>query len=152
MKPCSAPGMFRQSPCNWGKSTQTLFYISIKPYFRLRKSYPTSSQENKEKMVRSWVKVSLCQYQELKRLTEKRGKPLSEIIREGVCEFLKKKEFPAGAAALSLARGTRDRYKSVSAYFPRPDWSLLEEISRNTGKCKTELIRQAGDEYLGKWV
>jgi len=101
-------------------------------------------------MVRSWVKVSLCQYQELKRLTEKKDKPLSEIIREAVSEFLKKKDFPAGTTVSSLAGGTRNRYKSVSAYFPRSDWSLLEEIVKNTGKCKTELIRQAVDEYLRK--
>ena len=86
----------------------------------------------------------------LKRLTEKRGKPLSEIIREAVGEFLKKKDYLADTALSSLARGTRNRYKSVSAYFPRSDWSLLEEIAENTGKCKTELIRQAVDEYLGK--
>ena len=140
----------RKPPYNWGKSTQTLFCISIKPYFRVRKSYPTSSQENKEKMIRPWVKVSLCQYQELKRLTEKRGKPLSEIIREAVGEFLKKKHLPAGIAVSSLPKGTRNRYKPVSAYFPRSDWNLLEKISKNTGQCKTELIRQAVDEYLGK--
>jgi len=140
----------RQSLYNWGKSTQTLFRISIKPYFRVRKSYPTSSQENREKMVRPWVKVSLCQYEELKRLTEKRGKPLSEIIRKAVSEFGKKKDFPADTALSSLTRGTRNRYKSVSAYFPRSDWSLLEEISKNTGKCKTGLVRQALDEYLGR--
>jgi len=101
-------------------------------------------------MVRPWVKVSLCQYQELKRLTEKKGEPLSEIIREAVCEFLRKKEFPADTAVSSLPKGTRDRYKSVSAYFPRSDWSLLEEIAKNTRKCKTELIRQAVDDYLAK--
>jgi len=101
-------------------------------------------------MVRPWVKVSLCQYEELKRLTEKRGKPLSEIIREAVSEFLKKKDFPADIAVSSLRRGARNGYKSVSAYFPRLDWSLLEEISRNTGKCKTQLIRQAVNDYLGK--
>jgi len=101
-------------------------------------------------MVRPWVKVSLCQYQEPKRLTEKRGKPLSEIIRKAVSEFLKKKDFPAGPAVSSLARETRNRYKSVSAYFPRSDWSILEEIAKDTAKCKTELIRQALDEYLGK--
>jgi len=99
-------------------------------------------------MVRAWVKVSLCQYQELKRLTKKRGKSLSGIIREAVGEFLKKKDFPAGTAVLYLPKGTRNRYKSVSAYFPRSDWSLLEEISRNTTKCKTELVRRALDEYL----
>ena len=101
-------------------------------------------------MVRPWVKVSLCQYEELKRLREKKGKPLSGIIREAVGEFLKKKDFPADTALPSLAGGTRNKYKSVSAYFHRSNWNLLEEISRNTGKCKTELIRQAVDEYLGK--
>ncbi|TEU10631.1 MAG: hypothetical protein E3J21_25765 [Anaerolineales bacterium] len=101
-------------------------------------------------MVRPWVKVSLCQYQELKRLTEKRGKPLSEIIREAVAKFTTKKDYPVSAAASHLPKGTRDKYKSVSAYFPRSDWNLLEKISKNTGKCKTELIRQAVDEYLGK--
>ena len=114
----------------------------------MRKSYSTTSQKNREKMVRSWVKVSLCQYEELKRLTEKRGKPLSQIIREAVCEFLKKKDFASGTAVSYLPKGTRDRYKSVSAYFSRSNWALLEEISKNTGRCKTELIRQAVDEYL----
>ncbi len=99
-------------------------------------------------MVRAWVKVSLCQYQELKRLTENKGKPLSEIIREAVCEFLKKKDFPADTAVSSLLKRTRSKYKSVSAYFLRSDWSVLEEISKNTGRCKTELIREAVDEYM----
>jgi len=101
-------------------------------------------------MVRPWVKVSLGQYQELKRLREEKGKPLSEIIREAVGEFLKKKDFPADTAVSSLARGARNRYKFVSAYFPRSDWSLLEEISKNTGKHKTKLVRQALDDYLGR--
>ncbi len=101
-------------------------------------------------MVRPWVKVSLCQYQELKRLRENTGKSLSKIVREAVCDFVKKKCFPASTAASYLPKGTRGKYKSVSAYFPRFDWSLLEKISKNTAKCKTELIRQAVDEYLGK--
>ena len=101
-------------------------------------------------MVRPWVKVSLGQYQELRRLRENARKPLSEIIREAVCQFVKKKDFPVSTTASYLPKGTRDKYKSVSAYFLRYDWSLLEEISKNTGECKTELIRQAVDEYLGK--
>ena len=99
-------------------------------------------------MVRPWVKVSLCQYEELKTLTERKGKPLSQIIREAVGEFLKKKGFPADTAPSSLARGTSKRYKSVSAYFPRSDWSLLAIISKETGRCKTHLIREAVNEYL----
>ncbi len=101
-------------------------------------------------MVRPWVKISLCQYEKLKKLKEETGRALSEIIRESVCEFVKKKDFPVSTTALYLPKGTRDLYKYVSAYFVRSDWSLLDEISENTEKCKTELIRQAVDEYLGK--
>jgi len=99
-------------------------------------------------MVRPWVKISLGQYQELKRLREKRGKSLSGIIREAVGEFLEKKDFPAGTTVSYLRKGTRDRYRSVSAYFPRSDWSLVEEISKETGRCKAHLIREAVDDYL----
>jgi len=101
-------------------------------------------------MVRPWVKVSLCQYQELKKLKKETNRPLSEIIREAVSKFVRKKDFPVSATASYLPKGTKSKYKSVSAYFPRSDWDLLEEISKNTGRCKTELIRQAVDESLGK--
>jgi len=100
-------------------------------------------------MVRPWVKVSLRQYDKLRNFREKTGKPLSKIIREAVGGFLKKKDFPTDTAVSSLARGTSKRYKSVSAYFPRSDWSLLASISKETGQCKTHLIREAVDEYLG---
>ena len=101
-------------------------------------------------MVRPWVKISLCQNERLNRLKEETGRPLSEIIREAVCNFVKKRDFAVSAAVSYLTKGTRDKHKSVSAYFHRSDWNLLEEISKNTGKCKTDLIRQAVDEYLGK--
>ncbi len=101
-------------------------------------------------MVRPWIKVSLPQYEKLNALKEEAGRPLSEIIREAVCGFVRKKDFPACTTVSYLPKGTRGKYKSVSAYLARSDWSLLERISDNTGKCKTELIRQAVDEYLGK--
>jgi len=101
-------------------------------------------------MVRPWVKVSLSQYEKLNRLREKSGKPLSEIVREAVSKFVRKKDFPISATASYLPKETRDKYKSVSAYFARSDWNLLAEVSKNTRKPKTELIRQAVGEYLGK--
>ena len=100
--------------------------------------------------MRPWVKVSLSQYEKLNRLKEKTGRSLSEIIREAVSKFVRKKDLAVSTTASYLPKGTRDGYKSVSAYFLRFDWNLLEEISRNTGRCKTELIRQAVDEYIGK--
>ncbi len=143
-------GVSSQSQCNWGKSAQTLFCISIKPYFRPRKPYPKSSQENKGKMVRPWIKVSLRQYEKLRKLREGTNRLLSEIIREAVSKFVRKKKFAVSPTASYLAKGTRDEYKTVSAYLPRSDWSLLEKIAENTGRCKSELIRQATDEYLGE--
>jgi len=101
-------------------------------------------------MVRPWVNISLFQYEKLNKLRETAKKPLSKIIREAVCEFVKKLDFPVSTVASYLPKRTRDKYKSVSAYFPRPDWSLLEEIAKNTGRCRTELVRQAVNEYLGK--
>ncbi len=101
-------------------------------------------------MIRPWVKVSLCQYQKLKKLREETDNPLSEIIREAVSGFVKKKDFPVSAVASYLPKRTRDKYKSVSAYFARSDWNLLAEISKNTRRPKTELVREAVDEYLAK--
>jgi len=101
-------------------------------------------------MVRPWVKVSLSQYQKLRKLREETNRSLSELIREAVSKFVKKKGFPVSTTASYLPKGTRDRHKSVSAYFPRSDWNLLAEISKNTGESKTKLIRQAVDEYLEK--
>ncbi|KKL29179.1 hypothetical protein LCGC14_2368620 [marine sediment metagenome] len=101
-------------------------------------------------MVRAWVKVFLYQYQELKRLKEETKRPLSEIIRESAAQFVRKRDFPCSVATSYLLKGTRDKYKTVSAYLPRSDWDLLQTISKNTGRSKTELIRQAVDEYLGE--
>jgi len=102
-------------------------------------------------MVRPWVKVSLCQYEKLRKLREETGRPVSEIIREAVSKFVRKKDFPYSVAISYLPKGTRDKYESVSAYFVRSDWNLLEEISKNTGSSKTELVREAVDKYLGDY-
>ena len=101
-------------------------------------------------MVRPWVKVSLSQYEKLNRLKKETGRPLSEIIREAVCEFAKKRAFPVSATVLYHPKGPRDKHKSVSAYFPRSDWDLLKKISKNTGRSRTDLVRESVDEYLVK--
>ncbi len=103
-------------------------------------------------MVRPWVKVSLCQYEKPRKLREETNRPLSEIIREAVSKFAKKEDFAISTTASYLPKGTRDKYKSVSAYFFRSDWGLLERISKNTGECMTELIKEVVDEFLGKQV
>ena len=101
-------------------------------------------------MVRPWVKVSLSQYEKLERLREETGRPLSEIIRGSVGRLVRKKDFPVSTVASYLPKRTKNGYKSVSAYFSTSDWDLLAEISKNTRRSKTELVREAVDEYLAK--
>ncbi|MEE9192785.1 MAG: hypothetical protein V3U04_09275, partial [Candidatus Aerophobetes bacterium] len=67
------------------------------------------------------MKVSLRQYEKLRKLRETARKLLSKIIREAVCGFVEKRDFPVSAVASYLPGGTRDKYKSVSAYFARSD-------------------------------
>ena len=99
-------------------------------------------------MVRPWVVVSKCQYEQLKKLKEKTGKPVSMIIQEAVSDFVRKKEYRVGIASSYLPRASRDNCRTLTAYVLRSDWNLLGEISRNTGRSKTELIRKALDEYM----
>jgi len=139
----------RQSLYNWGKSTQALFHISINPYFRVKKSCPTSPQNNKEKMVRSWVELEKHQYKQLKELQENTGRPVSEMIREAISNFVRKKGYSISIGPSHLPREARENYRRVTTYLSRSDLSLLKSISKETGRCKTHLIREAVDEYLG---
>ena len=103
-------------------------------------------------MIHPWVKLSLYQYEQLKKLKEKTGKPVSEIIREAASRFIRKKDYPVSIAASYLPRATGDNYKSVTAYFPQSDWNLVEKISKNTGRCKSDLIREAMEEHLKEYL
>jgi len=85
-------------------------------------------------MIRPWVELEKDQYERVKNLSKKTGRPVSGIIREAVTSFATKKDYSIGIGASYLAKGTRDRYRSVSAYFHRSDWSLLEEISKEHRK------------------
>jgi len=85
----------RQSPYNRGKSTQTAFYISIKPCFRLRRSYLKARENNKGKMIRTWVELEKDRYEPLKELEENTGKGVSRMIREAASRSVEKKELLA---------------------------------------------------------
>jgi len=98
--------------------------------------------------VRCSVKISLDQHKELNRLKKKKVKPLSELIREALSYFTKKKEHSINVLPSFLPACTKDQYKTVTAYFLKHDWNLLERISKNTGRCKTELLMEAVEEYL----
>jgi len=99
-------------------------------------------------MVRPWVELANYQYEELKKLREKTGKPVSGMIREAVSGFVEKKDYPVGMISSCLPKASRDNHRTVTAYLPRFKWDLLVRISQNTRRCKTELVREAVEEYL----
>jgi len=135
---------------NWGKSTQNYFCLTIRSCFQLRKSGHKTLRSDKEQLVRPWVELSNSQYEQLKKLREKTDKPMSEIIQQAVSRFVRKEYCSVSVAACSLPKATRENYKTLTAYFPRHEWDLLQRMSENTGRCKTELLRKAVEEYLRK--
>ncbi len=140
----------RQSPCNWGKSTQTFVSIAIRPVFLPKRSSSNSTNNEPKAMVRSSVKISLDQYRKLHLLRKERKEPLSKLIREALCHFTRRKEHFISTLPSFLSRCTSEQYRTVTAYFPQQKWKLLDTVSNNTGRCKTELVREAVEEYLRK--
>jgi len=39
---------------------------------------------------------------------------------------------------LCLSASTKDKYRTVTAYFPRDEWDLLQRISENSDRCKKD--------------
>ena len=107
-------------------------------------------KDERERMVRPFVKIALNQYRELDALRREKKESLSKLIREALSSFTKKREHSVSTLPCFLPASTRDKFKTVTAYFPRHEWDLLQRISKNTGRCKTELLRRALEEYLRK--
>lgn len=107
-----------------------------------------STRTESKRMVRPFVKISRAQYEELDRLREEKKEPLSELIRKAPSYFTKKKVHSNGVFPSFLPACTKDQYKTVTAYFLQQDWNMLETLSKNTGRCKAELLREAVDDYL----
>ena len=140
----------RSFQCNWGKRTQTLFCVSIRLYFQIGKSDSKTWQNEKRRMVRPWVELEKDRCELLKELREKTGRPVSGMIREAVTNFVRKKDYSISIGASHLPRKARENYRRVTTYLSASDLSLLASISKETGRCKNHLIREAVDDYLSR--
>jgi len=100
-------------------------------------------------MVRPWVELEKDRCERLKELEENTGKGVSRMIREAVTSFATKKNYSISIGASYLPREARENYRRVTTYLSRSDLTLLASISKETGRCKTYLIREAVDKYLG---
>jgi len=104
-------------------------------------------------MMRPWVVLEKGQYQRLKELQENTGKAVSRMIREAVSSFVTRKDYHINIGASHLPRKTRENYRRVTTYLSRSNLSLLASISKETGRCRTDLVREAVARYLkyGRW-
>ena len=136
--------------CKRRESTQTRFHLTMRPYFQTKKSHLKTPQNRNEEMIRPWVELSNSQYERLKKLKEKTGNPLSQMIRKAVSSFVAKKDYSISISASHLPRKARENYKTITVYFRRSrrsNWNLVEEISRDTGRCKIDPVREAVWEF-----
>lgn len=105
-------------------------------------------KDEQERVLRPFVRISLSQYKELDTLRRDKKESLSRLIRDALSSLTKKKEYSASTLPSFLPASTKDKYKTVTAYFPQDEWNSLKIISISTGRCKTDLLEIAVEEYL----
>ena len=86
------------------------------------------------------------QMKNLEEMAEREGKATGQVIREAVKRFLNKQTFERNTfnSEASSARGT----KRIYPRFSKSDWDMLNRVSKKTNRYRTELVREAVDEYL----
>jgi len=94
----------------------------------------------------SRINLYSSQIKKLEKIAQREGKARVQVVREAVKRFLGKRTFERNTFNFNApsAKGT----KGIYPRFSKSDWDMLNKISKNTGRCKTELLRKAVKEYL----
>jgi hypothetical protein len=82
----------------------------------------------------------------LEEIARKEEKVTAQVIGEAVKRFLNRRSFERNTFNfdVSSARGA----KRVYPRFSKSDWDMLNRVSKKTNRHRTELVREAVDEYL----
>jgi len=94
----------------------------------------------------SHVSFYPSQIKNLEKIAQEEGKATAQVIRETVRRFLNKGTFERNTFNFHVpsARGT----KRIYPRFSKSDWDMLNRVSKKTNRHRTELVREAVDEYL----
>ena len=94
----------------------------------------------------SHVSFYPSEIKKLEQMAQREGKATAQVIREAVKRFLNKQTFERNIFNFDTpsARGT----KRVYPRFSKSDWNILNRVSKKTNRLRTELVREAVDEYL----
>jgi len=105
-----------------------------------------SSEVDKPLIKASHVSFYPSQIKKLEEMAKREGKARAQVIREAVKRFLDRSTFERNTFNFDAhsAKGTKRIYPS----FSKSDWDMLNRVSKKTNRFRTELIREAVDEYL----
>jgi len=82
----------------------------------------------------------------LKEIARRDGKRVTQLVREAVEAFLSRETY--GRSTFGFSPPRAKALRRIYPLFPGLHWDALTAISQETGKCKTDLVREAVDEYL----
>jgi len=125
------------------KNQNSVINISIGTTVKIRRRSPSV---DKPLIKASHVSLYPSQIKKLEKIEQRQGKARAQIVREAVRRFLNGRTFERNTFNFDAfsARGT----KRVYPCFSKSDWDMLNRASKKTNKYRTELVREAVDEYL----
>jgi len=125
------------------KNRNGVIGISIGTIVKIRRRSP---KVGKSLIKASHVSFYPSQIKKLEKIAQKEEKTTSQVIREAVKRFLNRAIYERNTFNFdaSSARGTGRIYPR----FSKSDWDMLNRVSKKTNRFRTELVREAVDEYL----
>ncbi len=124
------------------KKQNSVISISIGTTVKIRRRDPNV---DKPLVKTSHVSFYPSQIKKLEQIAQREGKATAQLIREAVTRFLNKRTFERRTFNFdaSSAKGT----KRIYPCFSKSDWDMLNSVSKKTNRFRTDLVREAVDEY-----
>jgi predicted DNA-binding protein len=125
------------------KSQSSAITVNIATRVKIRRRSP---RVDKPLIKASHVSFYPSQIKKLEKIAQKEGKATAQVIREAVKRFLNRAicERSIFNFDASSARDTRRIYPR----FSKSEWDMLNRASKRINRYRTELVREAVDEYL----
>ena len=125
------------------KNRSNVIDISIGTTVRIRRRSPSV---DKPLIKASHVNLYPSQIKKLEKVAQREGRAKAQVIREAVRIFLNRPVFETNT--FNFDAGSAKGTKRIYPCFSKSDWDVLNEISIKTNRFRTELVREAVEEYL----
>jgi len=125
------------------KNQSSVINISVGTTVKIRRRSP---EVDRPVVKASYVSFFPSRIKKLENIAQREGKATAQVIREAVKRFLSRALYERSTFNFdaSSARGT----KRIYPRFSESDWDMLNRVSKKTNRHRTELVREAVEEYL----